>query len=115
MAAWPLLRALLPHYESLADLCLASGDTPQALGRAQNQLALFLSAQGQYAWALELRESALAMAEATLGPNHPHTALRLDHLAETYRDLGRPDDALPLEERAEAIRQSKEQPDRADT
>jgi tetratricopeptide (TPR) repeat protein len=44
--------------------------------------------------------SALAITETALGPDHPTTAIRLNNLALTYRALGRPADALPLEERA---------------
>jgi tetratricopeptide (TPR) repeat protein len=102
MAGWPLLRALVPHAEALASH-FPPGQQPQALGRVQNEIGLFLSSQGDYAQALSLRQSALAIAEAALGPGHPSTAATLGNLALTYCDLGRHAEALPLHERALAI------------
>jgi tetratricopeptide (TPR) repeat protein len=102
MAGWPLLRALVPHAEALASH-FPPGQQPETLGRVQNQIGSFLSSQGDYAQALSLRRSALAIAETALGPHHPRTATRLHNLAITYRDLGRPAEALPLVERALAI------------
>jgi tetratricopeptide (TPR) repeat protein len=99
LAGWPLLRALLPHAENLAALYPAD-DRPERLARVQNELGLFRQSQGEYAQALILRESALAIYESALGPDHPSTALRLNNLAATYRALGQADKALPLEQRA---------------
>ncbi|MGA9833760.1 MAG: tetratricopeptide repeat protein, partial [Trebonia sp.] len=50
-----------------------------------------------------------------LGPDHPDTAIRLDNLAVTYRDLGRTADALPLQQRALAITETALGPDHPDT
>ena len=142
MAGWPLLRALVPHAEALASH-FPPGDQPETLGRVQNQIATFLDSQGDYARALPLRQSALAIyrggpgtrpprhghprwatspsptgtwaatptrcpsssgrwpiTEAALGPDHPDTAIRLNNLGRTYRDLGRAAEALPLQQRA---------------
>ncbi len=55
--------------------------------------------------ALPLVKRALAITEATRGPNHVSTLIRLGDLAATYRDLGRPADALPLEERSGRVYQ----------
>ena len=113
MAGWPLLRALVPHAETLASH-FPPGDQPEALGRVQNEIALFLTSQGDYAQALSLRQSALAIAKATFGPNHPTTASALSSLAATYHRLGRPADALPLQERALAITEAALGPDHPD-
>jgi tetratricopeptide (TPR) repeat protein len=110
MAGWPLLRALVPHAEALASH-FPPGDRPGTLGGVLHEIALFLNSQGDYVRALVLRQSALAIAEATLGPDHPHTALALAHLAGTYRALGRAADALPLLERALAITEAALGPD----
>ena len=48
VAAWPLLRALVPHAETLASR-FPPGEQPAALGRVQNEIALFLTSQGDYA------------------------------------------------------------------
>ena len=114
MAGWPLLRALVPHAETLASH-FPPGDQPEALGRVQNEIALFLTSQGDYVQALSLRQSALAIAKATFGPNHPTTASALSSLAATYHRLGRPADALPLQERALAITEAALGPDHAAT
>ena len=114
VAEWPLLRALVPHAEALPDH-FPPDDRPRNLGRALNEIALFLSSQGDYARALPLQERALAITEQALGPDHPDTAIRLDNLAAIYRQLGRAADALPLQERALAITEQALGPDHPDT
>ena len=47
-----------------------------------------------------------AITETALGPDHPSTALRLDNLAATYRELGQADKALQLEQQARRIRET---------
>jgi hypothetical protein len=47
-------------------------------------------------------ESALAITEAALSPDHPDTALRLDNLAYTLDALGRHSDAAAVRERLPA-------------
>jgi Tetratricopeptide repeat/NB-ARC domain len=88
LAGWPLLRALIPHADSLAAHFGADGK-PVTLGRIQNELALFQHSQGQYQQSLALRISALAIYDAALGPDHPSTAIALGNLAMTYGALGR--------------------------
>ena len=114
MAGWPLLRALVPHAETLASH-FPPGEQPETLGRIQNEIAAFLNSQGDYTQALPLRQSALAIAKATFGPDHPTTAIALDNLALTYTHLGRPADALPLQQRALAITETALGPDHPDT
>ena len=113
-AGWPLLRALVPHAETLASHFPPS-EQPQSLGRIQNEIATFLGSQGDYAQALPLRQSALTITETALGPDHPTTAIRLSNLALTHRDLGRYADALHLHERALAIAEAALGPDHPDT
>ena len=60
------------------------GDRPQTLARVHNELALFHDSQGQYEKSLALRESALAIYGARLGPDHPDTATALGNLAGAY-------------------------------
>jgi len=114
VAGWPLLRALVPHAEALSGH-FPPGGQPEALGCAQNQVALFLQSQGAYARALPLLEQALAITEAALGPDHPGTATAMGNLAGTYRELGRAADALPLHERALAITEATLGPDHPGT
>lgn len=53
-------------------------------------------------------ERALAIEEATYGPDHPAVAERLDALAAILRDLGKPEQARPLLERALAIYKARQ-------
>jgi tetratricopeptide (TPR) repeat protein len=61
-------------------------------------------AQGRYSDAEKLCERALAIAEKSLGTDHPDVALILADLATIYRETERPDQAAVAEARAEAIR-----------
>ena len=114
VAGWSLLRALIPHAQNLA-AHFPADDKPQALGRIQNELALFHDSQGQHDQALTLRQSALAIYEAANGPDHPDTATVLDNLAVTYWRLGRHADALRLQQRALQITEAAFGPDHPDT
>ncbi|MFK0151838.1 tetratricopeptide repeat protein [Streptomyces sp. NPDC090493] len=49
----------------------------------------------------------MAVSEATLGPDHPDTALRLNNLARTLSDLGRHTEAV----RALAVTEAALKPD----
>jgi tetratricopeptide (TPR) repeat protein len=114
VSGWPLLRALIPHADSLAGH-FGADDKPTALGRIQNELALFQDSQGQYRQSLTLRRSALAIYEAALGPDHPSTGTVLSNLAVTYGSLGRYVEALPLAQRALAVTEAALGPDHPDT
>jgi tetratricopeptide (TPR) repeat protein len=114
MAAWPLLRALVPHAETIATR-FQSGSEPLMLGRVQNALGIFLDSQGQYEQALALHESALAITETVVGPEDPSTATMLGSLAGTYNLVGRPGEALQLNQRALAITEAARGPDHPDT
>ena len=113
-AGWPLLRALVPHAETLASH-FPPGERSFALGRVQTEIATFLNSQGDYTRALTLRQSALGIIETALGPDHPDTAACLANLAFTYWNLGRYADALPLEKRALAITETAVGPDHPNT
>jgi tetratricopeptide (TPR) repeat protein len=60
--------------------------------------------RAQYDEALHLYTRALAIIEASLGPDHPNAAHVLNGLGETHRAVGRGAEAIPLLERALAIR-----------
>jgi tetratricopeptide (TPR) repeat protein len=114
VAEWPLLRALVPHAESLAGR-FPPGNEPPTLGRVLNDLGLFLRSQGQYGQALRVSESALAITAGARGPDHPSTAVRLGNLAANFVELGRPGEALPLYQRALAITEAAFGPDHPST
>ncbi len=114
VAEWPLLRAIVPHAESLSNhYQLQAG--PQRLGRLQNEIGLFLNVQGDYERALAFRESALRIYETVFGPDHPRTATLMAGLAVTYVNIGRLADAIPLEERALQITENTLGPDHPNT
>ncbi len=63
----------------------------------------YLQVQARLTDAKALEERALAITEAAYGPDHPDVATRLNNLAQILRDLGQPEGARPLQERALAI------------
>jgi tetratricopeptide (TPR) repeat protein len=114
VTAWSLARAVIPHVDSLASR-YSPGDEPAALGSLLSDIGVFHRTQGNYQRARELCTVALTITEAALGPDHPDTARHLGNLAATYSDLGRPADALPLEQRALAVTEAALGPDHPDT
>jgi len=113
VAGWPLLRALVPHADSLANR-YAPEEEPVVFARVLNQMGLFHQAQGAYQDALRLRTAALDIVR-THDESDAVIATCLGNLAFTYSDLGRSGDALPLEERALAISEAVLGPDHPDT
>jgi len=99
VAAWPLLRTLVPHTASISSR-YPDGIQPAQLSRVQNEIGIFLNSQGEYQQALTMGESALRIFQARLEPGHPDVATALANLASTHSALGRAADALPLEQRA---------------
>jgi len=59
--------------------------------------------EGHYERVIYVEERALAFAEA-LGPDHPHVATSLEHLAYLYEQVGRHREAMESAHRAEKIR-----------
>jgi CHAT domain-containing protein/tetratricopeptide (TPR) repeat protein len=82
----------------------------QALNRQNVQL----HGQGKYAEAAATGEKVLALAERTLGKDHPDTLASINNLGAAYNALGRHAEAEPLYRRALAGRErvlGKEHPD----
>ncbi len=67
-------------------------------------LAQVHSTRAQYDEALRLYAYALAILEASLGPDHPSVTHALNGLGETHRAVGRAAEAIALLERALATR-----------
>ena len=74
------------------------------MGTIVNSFAGLYKDQAQYAKAERLLQRALAIREKALGPEHPDVVTSLENYALLLRDMGRPDEAAPLESRARAIR-----------
>jgi tetratricopeptide (TPR) repeat protein len=113
VACWPMLREVEPHAEALS-AHFPQAEQPELLGFTQNQMAVFLNAQGEHLRALALGCSALEIYEAALGPDHPDTAVCLGNLAVTYRALGNAEEALPMAKRALGITEATLGPDHPD-
>jgi tetratricopeptide (TPR) repeat protein len=94
-ALWPALAQTQPT------------PSPEATDHWQALIAQVeeLYDQGRYAEAVPLAQEALALAEASVGPTHPHVATSLQHLARLNRELGRYAEAEPLLQRALTIRE----------
>jgi tetratricopeptide (TPR) repeat protein len=99
VAAWPLVREILPHVEKLASHH-PQGEESVRLGMLLHNTGAFLYSQGNYEQAQAFQESALRISEKVNGLHHPSTASALENLGIIYQRLGRRADALPLLERA---------------
>lgn len=67
------------------------------------QLAGLCEVQGRYAATELILQRSLAIRERSLGPDHPHVANVLKHLAVLYEKIGKKDEAKRLEERTKAV------------
>ena len=81
---------LVQMYEKMGEFTRAEDTCRQALVRnpsatdLTNTLVSLLEKQGRYSEAAEVAEEALAVAEKTLGPEHPDVAASLNNLAGIY-------------------------------
>jgi tetratricopeptide (TPR) repeat protein len=104
---WPLCARLLPH----ALAAVAHGQRlevePRATADLLDSAADYLQGRARYAEARTLRERALAIFEAHLGPDHPDTATSLNNLATVLTNQGELDGARGLHQRALAIRETQ--------
>jgi len=100
-------RLLLPwqnHLRHVVDQALRRRDRQAAT--LANTFGFHLREIGDYAAAKPYLERALAIREAVLGSNHPHTALSYNNLGTLLKDMGEPAAAKPYYERALAIREA---------
>jgi tetratricopeptide (TPR) repeat protein len=108
--SWPVLDPLAPHALAVARWADEAGiaePTQTLLG----EVGVLLSAKARFAEAEPLDRRALAIGEASLGPDHPNVAIRLSNLATLLRDTNRQDEAEPLYRRALAIDEASLGPD----
>jgi tetratricopeptide (TPR) repeat protein len=100
--SWPILDALAPHVQAVAqraDQATIGEETARLFGR----LATLLQAKARYPEAEPLFRRALAIAEASYGPDHPGVATALNNLALLLRATNRLGEAELLYRRALAI------------
>ena len=109
---WSRWRALLSHVLTVCeDSTTLPSATTEATAWLHDRAATYLQTHGRPSDARPLFERALAISEATYGPDHPTIAAALTNLAGALLDLGRPADARPLLQRALAIDEASYGPD----
>jgi tetratricopeptide (TPR) repeat protein len=99
---WPQTEPLLPHGRTVTAHADAAG-IPDPTGRLMTQIGLLLWAKALHAEAEPLYRRTLAIAENSLGLDHPTVAIRLNNLAQLLRGTNRLDEAERLMRRALAI------------
>ncbi|MGA8171455.1 MAG: tetratricopeptide repeat protein [Methylocystis sp.] len=107
---WPALDPLAPHALTLAERADAAG-TAEPTARLYNQLGMLFRAKARNTEAEPLYKRALAIGEASYGPDHPNVAIRLNNLARLLQDTNRIKEAEPLMRRALAIDEASYGPD----
>src|SRR5262249_39664063 len=116
---WPRWAVLLPHVlAAAAHFDRAAGrpdqDTMADAAWLLDGAGAYLRVQARFTDAKAQLERALAITEATYGPDHPNVAVGLNSLALILCDLGQPEAARPLQERALAIWESAAEPNDLD-
>ena len=107
---WPRLDPLAPHAQSVTQWADAAG-IAEPTARLMNQLGVLLRAKSLHAQAEPLYRRALAIDEASFGPDHPDVAIRLNNLAALLQATNRLAEAEPLMRRALAIDEASFGPD----
>ncbi len=100
--SWPVLEPLSPHALAVAERGDASG-IADPTAWLMNQLGLLFWTKALHRRAEPLMRRALAIDEASFGPEHPNVAIRLNNLAQLLQDTNRLGEAEPLMRRALAI------------
>jgi tetratricopeptide (TPR) repeat protein len=107
---WSILDPLALHAQAVAE----RGDAvaiAEPTGRLYRRIGLLLKAKARYAQAEPLMRRALAIFEASNGPDHPYVARALNNLAELLCVTNRLGEAEPLYRRALAIDEASYGPD----
>lgn len=107
---WPVLDPLAPHALAVAKQAdQAAFAEPTAM--LFNNFAILLRAKARYAEAEPICRRALAIDEASYGPDHPNVAGDINNLAELLKETNRLGDAEPFLRRAIAIFEASYGPD----
>jgi tetratricopeptide (TPR) repeat protein len=107
---WPVLDPVTPHALAVAehaDLAAIAQPTSDLYGK----LDQFFDAKARYSEAERVSRRALAIDQASLRPDHPNVAIRLNNLAELLRVTNRLAEAEPLMRRALTIDEKSYGPD----
>jgi len=107
---WPVWRRMQSHVALVIEAADAAAITTPS-SRLMNQYGLYLRATNRLADAEPLMRRALAIDEASYGPDHPNVAIRLNNLALLLQDTNRLGEAEPLMRRVLAIDEASYGPD----
>jgi tetratricopeptide (TPR) repeat protein len=111
--SWPRLDPLVPHAQSAAQWADQEG-IAEPTARLMNELGLLFHTKSLHAQSEPLYRRALAIYEASFGPDHPDVAICLNNLASLLQDTSRLAEAEPLFRRALAINEASFGPDHPD-
>jgi Tetratricopeptide repeat len=95
---WPVLDPLAPHAGAVTHHADAAA-IPEPTARLMNELGSLFYAKAVHAQAEPLMRRALAIDEASFGPDHPNVAIRLNNLAALLQATNRLAEAEPLSRR----------------
>jgi tetratricopeptide (TPR) repeat protein len=87
--AWPACARLMPHAAAVFDHAPNSGNGAGKTSHLLTQTAVYYVSRAAYAEAEPLYRRALAIGEASFGPDHPSVARDLNNLARLLQDTGR--------------------------
>ncbi|MCK5012936.1 MAG: tetratricopeptide repeat protein, partial [Candidatus Omnitrophica bacterium] len=88
VGTWPVCSRLLPHALAAAEHAETLQVALDSTERLLNQIGLYLQNRAHFTEAKEMYERALAIGEATYGPDHPTIAIRVNNLGGVLQDLG---------------------------
>lgn len=106
VCSWPVLDPLAPHAKAVAEFADQSGIT-NPTARLIGAQGLLLFCKAAYSDAEPLMRRALAIDEASYGPDHPEVATDLSNLASLLQATNRLAEAEPLMRRALAIDEAR--------
>jgi hypothetical protein len=95
---WPVLDPLAPHAGAVAQHADAAA-IPEPTARLMSQLGALFHGKALHAQAEPLMRRALAIDEASFGPDHPNVARDLNNLARLLQATNRLNQAEPLSRR----------------
>ena len=108
---WPRCTQLLSHAQSVIAWAVETTTEVTGLGRLLNQMGLYFMGRAEYVSAELLYRRALAIAERSLGPDHPNVAASLNNLAQLLQTTNRLTEVEPLMRRALEIEERSLGPD----
>src|SRR5579884_2514440 len=85
---WPDCARLLPHAQTASDYTEQLEVAGDATGRLLNQAGVYLRGRAQFSEARQALERAIAIDEASYGPDHPEVASLVNNLGGVLQDLG---------------------------